>query len=125
MKSVFAEKTPPESLITDNGPCYTGKGFKEFVKDWNIKHITSLPHYHEGNGLAEKYVNIIKNQLKKVKRCQGRPLQIHADLPDYTLNSTLPSPWELLNKHAYTDLPISNLRRSIIHGHSHNISLQN
>ena len=60
MKSVFAEQMP-ETLITDNGPFYTGKEFKEFVKDWNIKHITRSPHYREGNGLSEKYVNIIKN----------------------------------------------------------------
>ena len=32
----------------------------------------------------------------------------------------------MFNKHTYTDLPISNLRRSIIHGHSHDhINLQN
>ena len=124
MESVFAEQTPPETLITDNGKCYTGKEFKEFVKDWNIKHITSSPHYHEGNGLAEKYVNIIKNQLKKVKDAKEDPLQIHVDLPDYTTQQY--STITIGTAQTYTDLPISNLRRSIIHGHIHNnINLKN
>ena len=42
------------------------------------------------------------------------------------LNNQLPSPMELLNKHTYTDLPISNLRRSAICGNDNtDINLRN
>ena len=57
--------------------------FKDFVKDYNTEHITSS-HYHEGNGLAGTYVEIVKDWLQKAKGHQRRPLQINAHLPDYT-----------------------------------------
>ena len=65
MKSIFAEYGVPDTLIMDNGPCYDSKEFKSFTQKYNFEHVTSSPHYHEGNGLAEKYVDIIKNHLQK------------------------------------------------------------
>ena len=65
MKSIFAEYGVPDTLITDNGPCYNSKEFKSFTQKYNFEHVTSSPHYHEGNGLEEKYVDIIKDQLQK------------------------------------------------------------
>ena len=41
------------------------------------------------------------------------------------LNSQLQSPMKLLNKHTYTDLSISNLRRSMIRNNHTNINLRN
>ena len=65
MKSIFAKYGVPDTLITDNGPCYDSKEFKSFTQKYNFEYVTSSPHYHEGNGLAEKYVDIIKNWLQK------------------------------------------------------------
>ena len=125
LKSIFAEYGVPDTLITDNGPCYDSKEFKSFTQKYNFEHVTSSPHYHEGNGLAEKYVDIIKNQLQKALDSKEDPYKSMLIYQTTPLNSQLPSPMEMLNKCTYTDLPISNLRRSMICNDHTNINLRN
>lgn len=55
----------PETLLSDNGPQYASGEFKKFAETWGIKHITSSPEYAQSNGLAERYVQVAKNLLKK------------------------------------------------------------
>ena len=124
MKSTFAEYGVPDTLIMDNGPCYDSKEFKSFSQKYNFEHVTSSPHYHKDNGLAEKYVDIIKNQLQKALDSKEDPYKSMLIYQTTPLNSQLPSPMELLNKCTYTDLPISNLRSMICNDHT-NINLRN
>ena len=67
LKQIFAEYGWPDTIVSDNGPCYTSKIFKELMRQYQVNHITSSPHYLQLNGLAEKYVQIVKNlfQLKE------------------------------------------------------------
>ena len=58
---VFGEYGWPDTLLTNNGPCYASHEFKQLMVDMSVNHITSSPHYPQSNGLAEKYVQIIKN----------------------------------------------------------------
>ena len=44
-KEVFAERGYPDELVSDNGPCYRGEQFREFLKTKGIKHTTSSPYY--------------------------------------------------------------------------------
>ena len=66
--SVFSEYGWPETLISDNGPCYTADVFTSAMNAYHVNHITSSPHYPQSNGLAEKYVQIVKNVNLKSKR---------------------------------------------------------
>ena len=88
---------------------------------YNFEHVTNSPHHHKGNGLAEKYVDIIKNWLQKAidsKEDSYKSMLVYRRTTSYCLE------WSY--KQMYTDLPISNLRRSIIHGNDNtNISLRN
>ena len=52
-------------LVSDNGPNFASSEFQQFAKAWDFKHTTSSPHYPQSNGLAERYVSIIKKILQK------------------------------------------------------------
>ena len=111
-KLIFSECEWPETLISENGPCYTAEVFTNLMKEYNVNHITSSPHYPQSNGLAEKYVELVKNLFYKAKE-EGKDLfkflMIYFNTP---LSNTLPSPMQILSsRSARSDLPISNVAR--------------
>ena len=63
MKSIFARHGIPELLISDNGPQYVSKEFKEFSDRHSFKHTTSSPHFPQSNGQAERTVQTVKRLL--------------------------------------------------------------
>ncbi len=65
LKSIFSRHGIPRLLVTDNGPCYSSREFRQFVKDWEFEHVTSSPKYPRSNGMAERYVGTVKSLLKK------------------------------------------------------------
>jgi hypothetical protein len=67
----FATHGLPETLVSDNGTCFTSEEFKKFVQSNGIKHICSAPYHPRSNGLAEKAVQTFKNGLKKMKKSKG------------------------------------------------------
>ena len=66
MKSIFARHGIPELLISDNGPQYVSKEFKEFSEKYNLKHITSSPHFPQSNGQVERTVKAVKRLLSQL-----------------------------------------------------------
>ena len=66
-KLVFSEYGWPDTLISDNGPCYTSQAFTSVMQAFSVNHITSSLHYPQSNGLAEKYVQIVKCLFNKAK----------------------------------------------------------
>ena len=66
-KSIFSEYGWPDTLVSDNGPCYAAEAFSNLMKEYAVNHITSSPHYTQSNGLAEKFIQIVKNLFHKVK----------------------------------------------------------
>ena len=72
-KQIFSEYGWSETLISDNGPCYSVEGFTNLMKEYGVNHITSSPHYPQSNGLAKKLVQIVKNVFYKAKE-EGRDM---------------------------------------------------
>ena len=72
-KLICSEYGSPETLASDNRPCCTSESFTTLMKDYNVNDITSSPHYTQSNGLAEKYVQIVKNLFYKAKE-KGKDL---------------------------------------------------
>ena len=72
LEEIFTERGYPDELVSDNGPCYRGEQFHEFLRRKGIKHTTSSPYYPQSNGLAEAYVKVIKNMMKKAQKCKVR-----------------------------------------------------
>ena len=66
------------------------------MKQYSVNHITSSPHYPQSNGLAEKYVQIVKSLFCKVKE-EGKDmfkcLMTYYNTP---LSSNLKSPMQIL-----------------------------
>ena len=107
MQAIFAEYRWPNTLVTDNGPCYTSKEFQMLMQSMYVNHITSSPHYPQSNGLAEKFVGIIRNLFHKAKEEGQSPytaLMVYRNTP---LNGTLQSPMQIFQgRQAHTDLPL-------------------
>ena len=64
-KELFSMQGVPEILYTDNAPQFTAYSFTDFCKEWNVRHITSSPHYPQSNGSIESMVKLIKRTLRK------------------------------------------------------------
>jgi transposase InsO family protein len=56
---VMASVTPPMNcherprIITDNGPQFIAKDFKEFIRIAGMTHVKSSPYYPQSNGKIE------------------------------------------------------------------------
>ena len=72
-KQIFPQYGWPETLISDNGPCYTADAFISEMNAYHVNHITSSPHYPQSNGLTKKYVQIVKSLFYKAKE-EGKDL---------------------------------------------------
>ena len=111
-KSIFSEYGWPDTLVSDNGPCYTVEAFSNLMKEYVVNHITSSPHYPQSNGLVEKFILIVKNLFHKVTD-EGadidKYLMIYCNTP---LASTCKSPMQILQQRsARWQLPMSNAAR--------------
>ena len=59
-QAIFTESLGPDTLVCDYGPYYNAAEFKEAMEYMGIAHTTSSPHYHQSNGLAKKFVQVVK-----------------------------------------------------------------
>ena len=119
IKQIFAKYGWPNTLVSDNRPCYASKIFKQLMTEYQVNHITSLPHYPQSNGLAEKYVQIIKNLFHKAKEEEQ---DLHKCLMTYRntpLSSQLQLPMQILSSRATrSTLPLSNAAKKQMRLHS-------
>jgi len=58
------EKFPGENprIITDNGPQFVSKDFKQFVRICGMTHVRTSPYYPQSNGKLERYHRTIKSE---------------------------------------------------------------
>ena len=67
-KHQFARYGIPDMCITDGGPQYSSRAFKDFADTYGFTHIMSSPYYSQGNALAERQIQTLKAMLKKCKQ---------------------------------------------------------
>ena len=108
-KLVFSKYGWPDTLISDNGSCYTSQAFTSVMQAFSITHITSSLDYSQSNGLAEKYLQIVKclfNKAKEKGKVFYKCLMIYHNTP---LTGSLQSPMEILQvRSARSDMPMSS-----------------
>ena len=111
-KSIFSEYGWPDTLVSDNGPCYVAETFVNLMKEYAVNHITSSLHYPQSNGLVEKFVQIVKNLFYKAT---DEGTDIHKYLMIYRntpLARTSKSPMQMLQQRsARLQLPMLNAAR--------------
>lgn len=61
LKFMFARHGAPESLITDNGPQFSGSALSALAATYRFSHVTSSPRFPQSNGEAERAVQTVKN----------------------------------------------------------------
>ena len=82
------------------------------MDDMGIYHITSSPHYHQSNGLAEKYVSLVRGLLYKAKGSGKDPYFAWMLNRKTPLGHDLSSPIELIcARQSRSDLPMSHASR--------------
>ena len=64
LRSMFCRYGFPEQVVTDNGPQFTSEEFAIFMRSCGVKHIRSAPYHPATNGLAERFVQSLKQSLK-------------------------------------------------------------
>jgi len=63
------EKFPEASprIISDNGPQFIARDFKEFIRLSGMTHVRTSPYYPQSNGKLERYHKTIKGDCIRVK----------------------------------------------------------
>ena len=64
-KSIFSRHGIPEVIVSDNGPQFSAELYAPFAREYGFDHVTSSPHYPQGNGEAERAVKTVKSMLRK------------------------------------------------------------
>ena len=64
-KELFATYGIPDTVISDNGPCFSAVPFQEFAARYGLVYTTSSPRYPRPNGEVERAVRTVKGLLKK------------------------------------------------------------
>jgi putative transposase len=52
-KEKYAEARP--RIISDNGPQFSAKDFKEFIRISGMTHVRTSPYYPQSNGKIERW----------------------------------------------------------------------
>jgi transposase InsO family protein len=80
-------------IISDNGPQFISKDFKEFIRISGMTHVKTSPYYPQSNGKLERYHKTIKGACIRVQT----PLSLEdarrivADFVDHYNNKRLHS----------------------------------
>ncbi|XP_062574843.1 uncharacterized protein K02A2.6-like [Saccostrea cucullata] len=105
LKSQFSRNGLPDKVLTDNGPQFSSKEFRDFSKEYSFVHVTSSLHLPQANGQAERTVRTVKNLLRKAKD----PYKSLLDYRNTNIEEIGLSPAQMfLGRRLKTDLPTAS-----------------
>ena len=65
LRDSFASHGLPDTLVSDNGPCFVSQEFEGFMKGSGNRHVWTAPYHPASNGLAERAVQSFKADMRK------------------------------------------------------------
>ena len=65
---IFTEFGRPNTLRSDNRPCYRSAELQECIQSHGVLYITSSPYHHQSNGFAEAMMKIAKKMMKDLTK---------------------------------------------------------
>jgi putative transposase len=54
-------------IISDNGPQFIAKDFKEFIRICGMTHVRTSPYYPQSNGKKERWYKTLKGECIRIK----------------------------------------------------------
>ena len=66
LREAFAAHGIPQTLVSDNGPCFTSEEFAKFLNMNGVPHVRSAPNHPATNALLERAVQTVKSALRKM-----------------------------------------------------------
>ena len=73
---IFSRKGFPSTLISDNGPQFTGELFKRFLRDKGITHVKASQYHPQGNGVIERMHRTLNSVIAKCVDQKGNWAQV-------------------------------------------------
>ena len=67
LRLIFSRFGLPTQLVSDNDPQLVSEEFWSFMEANGIQHIKSVPYHPATNGLAERFVQMMKQALQSFK----------------------------------------------------------
>ncbi len=64
-REAYPDATP--RIISDNGPQFIAKDFKEFIRIAGMTHVKTSPYYPQSNGKIERWHKTLKGECIRVK----------------------------------------------------------
>jgi len=115
LEDIFNEKGVARIIQSDNGKNFVSSEFKEFVKKYNIKHVTSTSYHLQSQGLVERSNKTLRERLRIY--CKD-PLEWDVDLKPIVLainssinKTTRKSPFYLM--HGFEPRSVLNNKWSV------------
>jgi putative transposase len=69
------EKNPgvKPRIISDNGPQFIAKDFKNFIRFFGLSHVRTSPYYPQSNGKLERFHGILKRECIRQGSAEEHP----------------------------------------------------
>lgn len=63
LRKMFSRLGVAETIVSDNGPGFIAEDVNEWLNRIGCTHLTTAPHHPKSNGMAERMVRTIKEQI--------------------------------------------------------------